>query len=271
MITMDPVAACFSRLTVVYGIALPGCTARLDRHFPGSWSLEYLHAGRMSWSCDGRAPVIIDRPALFWHLPGPHYAYGAVDARGWDHHYLLIAGPRAVELVGALQAAHPEGWLPVADPGLVRATMRDALTHVERGGDGPGLAALVELLVARAVAPGHRDPVHRAAAAWADRIRESPLEPWSASAAARAAGCSEVHLRRVFRTLTGCSPTAYALAARMTIARRALAAGAAVAEAGRAAGYGDPAQFSRMFRRVVGINPARWRIGTACDRVRPGD
>ncbi|MFM2090447.1 MAG: hypothetical protein RLZZ127_936 [Planctomycetota bacterium] len=267
---MDALLACFARLRVVDGLAIPGCTARIDRRFPGSWSVEYLHAGRMVWSCDGRSPEIIDRPALFWHLPGPRYAYGPVDRRGWDHHYLLLDGPRAADLVGALQALHPCGWLAVADPGLVRGTMLEALARREAG-TGAEASALVELLVARATAPGERDPVRRAAAAWAARIRDRPLAPWSAAAEARAAGCSEVHLRRAFRAVTGRSPTALALAARMTLARRALAAGGAVADAGRAAGYTDPAQFSRMFRRVVGIAPVRWRMGALPDGDAAGD
>lgn len=243
------------------GAELPACQAFLDRRFPGTWSIEYLHAGRMEMAVDGGAAVVLDRPAAFWHLPERRYRYGAVDRRGWDHHWVLLAGPRARRLVEELQRVHPAGWAPVDDPAPFRARMR-VLIDITRRGDParrPEGVALVEELVARLVArpPAALAPV----LALAERMRADPLRPWPLAREAAALGLSAVHLRRLFRRAVGMSPVAWCVASRLQVAAGALVDGAAVAAAGRLAGYRDPHQFSRMFRRRYGAAPRIWRAG----------
>ncbi|HAT11641.1 MAG TPA: hypothetical protein DCS97_13850 [Planctomycetes bacterium] len=90
-------------------------------------------------------------------------------------------------------------------------------------------------------------------------MRQDPARPWPLSTEAATLGLSEVHLRRLFRQMTGLSPVGWCLAARMQAAVRALADGATITVAAAAAGYADPPQFSRMFRRRYGASPRRWR------------
>ena len=64
----------------------------------------------------------------------------------------------------------------------------------------------------------------------------------------RATGRSFVALRRRFRFERACA---------------LLRAGASVKEAALAAGYDDPAYFSRVFKVRVGVAPSRWRADVA--------
>ncbi len=253
----------FDDLICVAGEIMPRCQAYLDRRFAGTWSLEYLHAGRMEMSIDGGSIVVIDRPAAFWHLPRHRYRYGAIDARGWDHHWVLLAGSRAERLVEELARTHPAGWCAVADPEPFRLRMHELVGRCQAAdaGQHPATVALVEDLVARLVArpasPGSRP----AARLLAERLRADPARAWDLDAEARRLQVSAVHLRREFRRLHGCSPRTWLLTWRMHGAALALAGGASVADAGRVAGYSDPAQFSRMFKRITGRSPSRHRAG----------
>jgi len=253
----------FDDLVLHSGAVLPRCTAYLDRRFPGAWSLEYLHAGRMEMAIDGAPRVILDRPAAFWHLPDRRYRYGACDRRGWDHHWLILHGPRAARLIGELQRVHPAGWAAVADPAAFQARMRFAIELARRGDPArhSEAVAAVEGLVAGLVCAPQAGGRTAAIAALAERMRLDPAKPWPLCAEAASIGLSEVHLRRLFRRTTGLSPMAWCLAARMQAAVRALSDGAPVAAAAAAAGYRDASQFSRMFRRHHGASPRRWRSG----------
>lgn len=243
------------------GAEMPACQCYLDRSFPGTWSLEYLHAGRMEMSIDGGPMAILDRPAAFWHLPDRRYRYGAIDARGWDHHWIMLSGPRAPHLIGELQRVHPAGWSSVTDPTAFRARMR-VLIGLARRGDptrqSEAVAAIEDLvasLVAQPIGTGRLAAVR----ALAERMRAAPTRPWPLVPEARALALSEVQLRRLFRRVTDLSPVAWCISCRMQSAARALTDGASVAAAGRQAGYEDPHQFARMFRRTFGRGPRAWQ------------
>ncbi len=243
------------------GAEMSACRYYLDRTFPGTWSLEYLHAGRMEMSIAGGPVLVLDRPAAFWHLPDRRYRYGAIDARGWDHHWILLSGPRAPRLIGELQRVHPAGWASVADPIAFRARMR-VLIDLARRGDPTRQAeavAVIEDLVASLVTRPASTGRLAAVRALAERMRAAPADPWPLAEQARALALSEVQLRRLFRRVTGLSPVAWCISCRMQSAARALTDGASVATAGRQAGYDDPHQFARMFRRRFGRGPRAWQ------------
>lgn len=84
-----------------------------------------------------------------------------------------------------------------------------------------------------------------------------PLAFPTARALAQAHGFSEFHFSRAFHSVTGASPYAYMLDARLAEARRLLACpGMTVAEVGVACGFSDPATFARAFKRRFGEPPS---------------
>lgn len=78
-------------------------------------------------------------------------------------------------------------------------------------------------------------------------------------AAARIAGCSEYHFRRMFAALAGMPISAYIRRRRLTLAAQELAAGARVTDVALKFGYESPDAFSRAFHAEHGIPPSQAR------------
>lgn len=77
---------------------------------------------------------------------------------------------------------------------------------------------------------------------------------------ARAAGLSRFHFLRRFKRATGTTPWRYLTELRLARAKNLLIDPAcSVAGAARAAGFADPAYFSRLFHRRTGISPREYR------------
>ena len=84
-------------------------------------------------------------------------------------------------------------------------------------------------------------------------------EPVALRRLAKLAEMSERHFLRVFRAATGATPIDWLIRRRLATASERLRCGAPVTTAALAAGFTDPAYFSRQFRRVMGVPPSRWR------------
>jgi AraC family transcriptional regulator len=92
------------------------------------------------------------------------------------------------------------------------------------------------------------------------RIEAEAHEPLTLTALAREAGMSPYHFLRTFRHVTGMTPRQYVLRTRlMRAAVRLHSSAEAVSEIAYAAGFNDLSTFNRRFRKLVGVNPARWR------------
>jgi len=75
------------------------------------------------------------------------------------------------------------------------------------------------------------------------------------------AGMSEAAFRAAFVRTIGLGPRRYLEERRVEHAARALLeTDRPIAEIARAVGYGDPYHFSRVFRRVTGVSPRRYRM-----------
>jgi len=81
--------------------------------------------------------------------------------------------------------------------------------------------------------------------------------------AAKYAGSSTQHFCRIFRRETGQAFTDFAATFQADRARRLLLeTHAHVKEIAIAAGYGSIAQFNRMFKRIIGVSPSKYRSAT---------
>ena len=93
-----------------------------------------------------------------------------------------------------------------------------------------------------------------------DTIEARFAEPLALRDVARAVGVSPGYLTTRVRRLTGRPVQVWITERRMVEARRLLAeTDWPVARVGRAIGIADPAYFSRVFARTVGVPPRRWR------------
>jgi AraC-like DNA-binding protein len=181
---------------------------------------------------------------------------------------------RLAELMGRLPpetVASPDGGRGVAvnlaSPQLLDATLR-LLRLLDRPHDIAALAPLIEqeilyhllsgphgarlLHVALAEGQGHR--VTRAVA-W---LRDHFAEALRIEALADHVGMSESSLHHHFKAVTGMTPMQYQKQLRLYEARRLmLVEGLDVGAAGFNVGYQSPSQFSREYRRLYGLPPAR--------------
>lgn len=71
------------------------------------------------------------------------------------------------------------------------------------------------------------------------------------------------YLSRLFKKKTGKTLQEYLIAVRMREACRQLSLGRGVAETAGLCGYADACNFSKMFKREIGMSPAAWRIASA--------
>jgi AraC family transcriptional regulator of adaptative response/methylated-DNA-[protein]-cysteine methyltransferase len=109
---------------------------------------------------------------------------------------------------------------------------------------------------------------HSAAIARACRLIEEMEEPPRLAALARAAGLSPFHFHRVFKTVTGVTPKAYADARRGKRVRAELAQSGTVTEAIYGAGFNSNGRFYAAAADLLGMTPSEFRAGGAGNVIR---
>ena len=91
------------------------------------------------------------------------------------------------------------------------------------------------------------------------RLREGLDRPASLEDLAAEAGLSPFHFQRMFRASHGLTPAGHLEALRVAAAKRAMAAGAGLAETAAACGWSSQSHFTRAFRAATGATPGEWR------------
>jgi AraC-like DNA-binding protein len=249
------------------GSVSPGCRAVVDARFAGTYSVELMLAGKMAYGVDGGEQVILDRPLAFWHHPGHRYQYGAVDARGWDHHWVMMGGARARRLIeAALMPLSPHFYVEVAAPHLLAQEFRELVARLEnheprRHPEAVArLERIVALIVVCAATGGDGVRRHSGIEALAARVREQPEVGVDFAAEAARLHMSGSHFRRLFCRQIGQAPKEFALSCRMRKAAHALQSPEAqVKSVAAALGYDDAAQFSKLFKKKIGVAPAHYQ------------
>lgn len=205
--------------------------------------------------------VEFDAPLLFFLHPGVAHSY-APDERGWSERWATFDG-------AATRAYTELGYLPTDPPavGLRQvapvARVLDRLVQVCRRDDGRAdveAAALVHELfvtVHRLARPAPHKPDQAAVVA---AFQAGACTAASVTERARELGLSVKGLRAAVHAVAGCSPKELVVRARLNEAKTLLAEShASVAQVARMVGYDDPAYFSRLFTRRVGVTPRDFR------------
>jgi AraC-like DNA-binding protein len=187
-------------------------------------------------------------------------ALAAAVAEGQPH------GAAAASRAGAILEAlliDPEECLPAALRGRVEGALEDVLQLAAAPDANEGVGRALRCLwqdVASALAPSVEPPSSASLAqAVQDYLADHLDERVTLAGLARALGYSPSHVSSVVRRLTGQRFTALRTTIRLERALWLLGRGATVKAAGLGAGFSDAAYFSRVFRRVYGVPPSRWR------------
>lgn len=257
----------FDDIQFLQADVIPHCVAVLDKGFPGTYSLEYLHSGRMFFGIDGGQQVVLDRAVAFWHHPRHKYQYGSVDEKGWFHHWILMQGPRAKRILEqALIPLSETGYLFIPQPAMFVELFRElvALVREQDPLRHPEVVSKLERVVALLTEwsgdTGRPDPKVTEIHALASAIRRDPYRELDFEALAVELHMSYSHFRRLFRRHIGRSPHDHLLLCRMQRAARELQrTGRQVKEVAYEAGYEDPAQFSKLFKKKIGLSPQQFR------------
>jgi len=108
---------------------------------------------------------------------------------------------------------------------------------------------------------------HAAAVARACRVIERSDAAPSLDALAKAAGMSRFHFHRVFRSVTGLTPKAYADARRAGRVRDELRRQSRITDAIYGAGFNSNSRFYEAMPGLLGMTPSRFRAGGAGESI----
>jgi AraC family transcriptional activator of mtrCDE len=196
------------------------------------------------------------------------FLVGAVPDRLLRDHLPARLVVRSAYQVGADSAA------PFAKSRLSRLI---ELMREEAVDEGPGsetlmnhLSAALFALTLRFASQGPQPPHGLLALAGRPRLQaavsamfESPGQPWTLDQFAALCNMSRATFVRQFQDAIGRSATDVLTEVRMTIAGRTLLqSGLSVAEVGEMVGYQSDAAFQRIFKRLIGVTPARYRASS---------
>src|SRR4051812_32772317 len=113
-----------------------------------------------------------------------------------------------------------------------------------------------------------RDAAQAAIVAEACRRIEASEEALPLEILAQPSGLSAGRFHRLFKSVTGLTPRAYAAQCRAQRVRAALDRGDNVTRAFHDAGYGSSGRFYEVSNEVLGMTPSRFRAGGAREQLR---
>jgi AraC family transcriptional regulator of adaptative response/methylated-DNA-[protein]-cysteine methyltransferase len=185
----------------------------------------------------------------------------------------LEADPRWARMLARDKSADGQFWYSVATTGVYcrpscpsraanprNVALHDTLASAKRTGfrpckrcnpDGPSVVA-----------------GHLAIVAEACRLIETSAAMPSLDALADAAGLSPSYFHRLFKTATGLTPKAYAVAKRSARVRDALLTGDTVTEAIYEAGFNSSGRFYAASTAMLGMSPTHYKAGGIDETIR---
>jgi AraC-like DNA-binding protein len=189
----------------------------------------------------------------------PHVAHRCLDRGGVDCRVLCLDEPAPpTPRPGWGRVACPE-WRAAFDQTFALAVggddaLAEALTALTAlAATLVGALAPATAVVPRAVRQARRDLL-------ADLARGKTLR-----SLASGAGLSPFHLQRLYLRSTGLTPLQQQTLARLRRVRTLLGEGVALSEASAACGFADQSHLNRVFKRLMGVPPGRYRAQTRAD------
>jgi AraC-like DNA-binding protein len=248
-------------LVFLHGLHTPACRARVDKHFEGYYTLQFMAHGALELCYDDRCHRLDG--SWFWPAwPGPHVRFHAAPGHAsWNHRYIAFHGPLATQWVA--DGLYPTA--PQAAPDRDVAVARfDELLACFRRPDRWSQRRAVNVLERILIDLAEARQESQARTGWLERVLASLDDDatFEADYAALAAqqGMSLSSLRRKFRAATGISIHRYRVQARIARARRWLGeSDLPIKLIAARLGYADVQFFCRQFHQQAGTTPALFR------------
>lgn len=227
----------------------------LDRHVA-----VVVTAGSGWFRRAGDPPQRVVAPALLWLTPGTPHHYGPDPGTGWDETFVAFTGAATgtYTRAGYITPRHPV--VPLTDTeevGQVVARIVRALRPANPLADIEAGVAVHELLIVLRAA---RDDSGAADRPVLEALARDAFLPLSVDEHAARLGMSPAGLRAVVRRASGRGPKEYLLSVRLGRAQELLAGtDLPTTTVARMVGFDDPAYFSRLFNRKLGMPPSQFR------------
>lgn len=249
-------------LVFLHSGATDRCTATVDKHFEGYYTLQFMTAGGVELLYEDQLHTL-RRPSVWTAFPGPHIRFHRAPGEAWwTHRYAAFTGPRVAHWIAeGLWFQQPQ---PVSPAVKFEHLFQDLLQHAARPGsfDRRAATAILERILIELAQGRERERLQPEEAPWLHDVLahlETEFAP-DYAALARARGLSVSTLRRRFRQATGKPIHAAAVEARMGRARHLLGdTDKPVKAIAAELGYADEYFFARQFKAVVGAAPAAFR------------
>jgi AraC-like DNA-binding protein len=239
-------------------------------HSHPTWTVAVVERGAARFELDATQQRAAEGELFVLEPEAVHTGMAAVP-EGWAYKVLYV-DPSILHEWAERDGAPPRAarWVVFRDRALRGALLS---AHAALASEPPGLA--VDEPVLRAVAalrphlrPGPRERItatleHAAVRRARHHLRERWDQPVSLSELATVAGLSRFELVRRFRAQIGVTPQTFQSNLRIDHARRMLATGATPAAVAATCGFADQPHLTRVFKRAVGVTPARYARATA--------
>ena len=230
--------------------------------------LHVVLGGSGVFRCGGSS-TRLGRCDAFLIAPGEVVDYKADHDDPWSYAWVGFHGLKAEALLrdAGVSVRHPV--FRTEDDGRLEALVRGMLSSADwkRGRDPMLLGLLYQFLAVLSTRPGivREDPQGRRQEEYLQRaldyVAMNYAGPLTVTDLARHAGLDRTYLYSLFMKHVGVSPKDHLLRFRVDRACTLLRTSLSVAEVARSVGYDDPQVFSRVFRRLKGQPPGRWRRG----------
>ena len=257
----------FDNIQFITGDSFPNYKCAIDTICRDNYSFEFIKSGVMRCSIGDSPSAVVKGPCVFWHNLHVRYVYGPADSEGWDHHFLIMGGERARQIVcEGLSRQFPSGFAPVLDAELfddqfhqllALALSLDASMH-------PRAVALLETMVAQTLSWSHgsflKDRMAGGMESLMLSLQGSPQREPDFEREASRLGMSYANFRRVFKRLSGKATYEYLLHCRVRKAASLLReTRRQVKEIAWDLGFHDSAQFCKLFKGKMGMSPGEYR------------
>jgi len=235
-------------------------------HSHPTWTVAVLEQGAARFSLEATQQRAAEGELFVLEPDAVHTGMAAVP-EGWTYKVLYIE-PEIVHEWAERDGSPPRAarWVVFRDIQLRGALERAHQTLVSEPAGSLGieeavLGAVAALRPHLRPGPPERGRTHAEHNA-VRRARLHLCERWdrrvSLAELSQVAGLSRFELVRRFREQTDITPHAFQTNLRIAQARRLLSAGVSPAEVAAECGFADQPHLSRVFKRAVGVSPARY-------------
>jgi AraC-like DNA-binding protein len=243
---------------------LPEKTDGIDHLFT-TFNYSLILSGAGFYEREG-VPVPLAVPCVITQLPGIHARYGPAPRQTWEELYFIFQA-ESLEALTSKGLVGDEAWMwPIQNVEAVRRAARELKAVIDSSSSAPGdndrLDLLVERVLMETLLPGWGagDPGSQAVAHAVRTILASPDGRCHFAEIARDHGLSYSTFQRNWRRFYSETPGEYQLNARISKSCRLLAESPRrILEIAEVTGFDDPAYFSRLFHKRIGMSPSQYR------------